>query len=286
MAARKAELARRQGKKPAKPSLSNGNRTKDDEELPPTDNEDETPEEEYVDIDTDQEEFDAGRTVDEHELLASRYARSRLSDQAPTHVETRGKSMHERPVGSMRAGTPKKKKTAHKPHVGQRPYGVDLGDIADGEEGYYDEGELPPDPVFPDSDNMDNFVQQMCDAIRDGSLGVDMNIDTEQANSVKPTTLCPDFLKNSSMDIGEQGSFVPAADVVIEKPVEDQTFHDVGFEEQRCASAPGFSGPDAGLLVDMLAEQATKGTVGPPLEGDTFTGICLILFILPGLLSD
>ena len=56
---------------------------------------------------------------------------------------------------------------------------------------YYDEGELPPDPVFPDSDNMDNFMQQMCDAIQDGSLGIDTNLNTEQANSVKPTTLCP-----------------------------------------------------------------------------------------------
>ena len=72
----------------------------------------------------------------------------------------------------------------------------------------------------------------------------------------------------------------------MEKPAEDQFFHDVGFEEQRCASVPGSSGPDAGLLADMLAEQATRRTVGPPFEGDTFTGICLILFILPGLLSD
>ena len=32
----------------------------DDEELLPTDDEDETSEEEYVDIDTDQEELDAG----------------------------------------------------------------------------------------------------------------------------------------------------------------------------------------------------------------------------------
>ena len=77
----------------------------------------------------------SGRTVDDHESLASRCVRFEPSGQAPTHVETRGKSMHERPVDFMRAGTPKKKKTAHKPHVGQRPYGVDLGDIADGEEG-------------------------------------------------------------------------------------------------------------------------------------------------------
>ena len=47
----------------------------------------------------------------------------------------RSKFMHERPVGSVRVGIPKRKKTAHKPHVGRYPYGVDLGDIADGEEG-------------------------------------------------------------------------------------------------------------------------------------------------------
>ena len=47
----------------------------------------------------------------------------------------RSKFMHERPVGSMRVGIPKRKKTAHKPHVGRRSYGVELGDIAGGEEG-------------------------------------------------------------------------------------------------------------------------------------------------------
>ncbi|XP_020259806.1 uncharacterized protein LOC109836346 isoform X6 [Asparagus officinalis] len=74
------------------------------------------------------------------------------------------------------------------------------------------------------------------------------------------------------MDIGEKEFSVPSADVVIEKPVEDEAFHDVGFEEQGCVSAPSFSGPDIGLLVDMLAEQATRGTVGPPFESDSFTG--------------
>ncbi|XP_020242540.1 uncharacterized protein LOC109820755 [Asparagus officinalis] len=267
MAARKAELAKKQGKKPAKHSLSSRDRMDDDEELLPIDDEDETSEEEYVDIDTDQEELDAGRTVDEHESLAARYVRSRPSGKAPTRVETRGKFVHERPVGSMRAGAPKKKKTAHKPCVGRYPYGVDLGDIADGEEGYYDEGELPPDPVFPSSDNMDSFMQQICDTIRNDS----MDVDTEQVNSVEPTIPCSDYLKNPSMDIGEKESSVPGADVVVEKPVEDQTFHDVGFEEQGCASAPSFSGPDIGLFVDMLAEQASRGAVGPPFESDSFT---------------
>ena len=56
--------------------------------------------------------------------------------------------------------------------------------------GYYDEGELPPDPVFPGSDNLDSFLQQMWDAIRDDSMDVDTNLDTEQVNSVEPAILC------------------------------------------------------------------------------------------------
>ena len=64
-----------------------------------------------------------GRTVDDHE------------PPAPTHVETCDRPVHDRPVGSRRVGAPKRKKTAHKPHDGQRPYGVDLGNTADGGEG-------------------------------------------------------------------------------------------------------------------------------------------------------
>ncbi|XP_020242423.1 uncharacterized protein LOC109820655 isoform X1 [Asparagus officinalis] len=131
MAARKAELAQKQKEKSANPPLS----SKNDEELLPTDDGDETSEEEYVDIDIDQEELDAGRTADDHESLASRRARFRPGGQAPTQVDTRGQSTHERPVGSMRGDIPKKKKIAHKPHVGQRSYEVDLGDFADREEG-------------------------------------------------------------------------------------------------------------------------------------------------------
>ncbi|XP_020243377.1 uncharacterized protein LOC109821608 [Asparagus officinalis] len=159
-----------------------------------------------------------GRTVDEHESLASRYARSRPSGKAPAQVEMRSKFMHERPVGSVRVGIPKRKKTAHKPHVGRRPYGVELGGIAGGEEGNYEEGELPQDSVFPDSDRLDSFMQQMCDAIHDEPMDVDTNIDTEQVNSVEPTIMCSDNLKNPSMDIGEKESSVPTADIVLEKP--------------------------------------------------------------------
>ena len=64
-----------------------------------------------------------GRTVDDHE------------PPAPTHVETCDRPVHDRPVGPRRVGAPKRKKTAHKPHDGQRPSGVDLGSTADGGEG-------------------------------------------------------------------------------------------------------------------------------------------------------
>ncbi|XP_020262924.1 uncharacterized protein LOC109838909 [Asparagus officinalis] len=111
----------------------------------------------------------------------------------------------------------------------------------------------------------------MCDAIRDDSMDVDTNLDTEQVNSVEPAIPCSDHLKNPSMDIGEKESSVPAADVVSERPVEDEAFHDVGLEKQEYVSASNFSGPDIGLLVDMLAEQATRETVGPPFESDSFT---------------
>ncbi|XP_020263796.1 uncharacterized protein LOC109839695 [Asparagus officinalis] len=144
--------------------------------------------------------------------------------------------------------------------------------------GYYEDGELPPDPVFPGSDNMDSFMQQMCDAIRNDSMDVDMNLDTELRSG---------NLKNPSMDIGEKEYSVPSADVVIEKPVEDGAFHDVSFEEQGRVSAPSFSGPDIGLLVDMLAEQATRETVGPPFESDSSTVpvIETDLVMIPGLSS-
>ncbi|XP_020242866.1 uncharacterized protein LOC109821082 [Asparagus officinalis] len=284
MAARKAELAQKQKEKSAKPPLS----SKDDEELLPTDDDDETSEEEYVDIDIDQEELDAGRTADDHESLASRRARFRPGGQAPTQVDTRGQSTHERPVGSMRGDIPKKKKIAHKPHVGQRSYEVDLGDFADREEGFFEEGELPLSPVFTGSDNMDSFMEQMCDALRDGSLGIDLNIDLGQVNSVEPTVPYSGISTSDDtlLKHGERESSVLAADVAMEKPAEGQIFHDVGFKEQRCATVPGSSGPDAGLLADMLAEQATRRTVGPPFESDSFIGIYPIPFILPDLLSD
>ena len=51
---------------------------------------------------------------------------------APTHVETCDRPAHVRPYGPRRVGAPKRKKTAHKSHDGQRPCGVDLGSTADG----------------------------------------------------------------------------------------------------------------------------------------------------------
>ncbi|XP_020246375.1 uncharacterized protein LOC109824244 isoform X1 [Asparagus officinalis] len=132
---------------------------------------------------------------------------------------------------------------------------MDLGSIADGGEGFFEEGELPPGPVSPGSDNMDCFMQQMCDALHDGSLGIDLNIDLEQVNSVGPTVPYSGY----------------PADVAMEKPAEDGAYHDVGFEERGCAPVPSFQGPDIGLFADMLAEQATRGTVGPPFENDSFT---------------
>ncbi|XP_020253966.1 uncharacterized protein LOC109831036 [Asparagus officinalis] len=92
-------------------------------------------------------------------------------------------------------------------------------------------------------------MQQMCDALHDGSLGIDLNIDLEQVNSVEPT--------------------VPYSDVAMEKPVEDGAYHDVGFEERGCAPVPSFSKPDAGLLTDMLAEQTARGTVRPYFGTDS-----------------
>ena len=76
-----------------------------------------------------------GRIVDDHESPASRYMNSGPDDRAPTHVETCDKSVHDRPIGPRRAGASKRKKTVHKSHDGQRPYGVDLGSTADGGEG-------------------------------------------------------------------------------------------------------------------------------------------------------
>ncbi|XP_020268845.1 uncharacterized protein LOC109844279 [Asparagus officinalis] len=73
------------------------------------------------------------------------------------------------------------------------------------------------------------------------------------------------------MDIGEKESSIPTADVVLERPVEDEAFHDTGLEEQGYVSAPSFSGSDIGLLVDMLAEQATRGAAGPSFENDSST---------------
>ncbi|XP_020275632.1 uncharacterized protein LOC109850119 [Asparagus officinalis] len=114
---------------------------------------------------------------------------------------------------------------------------------------------------------MDCFMQQMCDALHDGSLGIDLNIDLEQVNSVEPT--------------------IPYSDVAMEKPVEDGAYHDVGFEERGCAPVPSFSKPDAGLLTDMLAEQTARGTVRPPFESDSFTApvIGINPISIPGISS-
>ncbi|XP_020249886.1 uncharacterized protein LOC109827303, partial [Asparagus officinalis] len=77
------------------------------------------------------------------------------------------------------------------------------------------------------------------------------------------------------------------ADVTMEEPVEDGAYHDVGFEEHGCAPVPSFSKPDAGLLADMLAEQATRRTVGPPFESDSFTApvIGINPISIPGISS-
>ncbi|XP_020258796.1 uncharacterized protein LOC109835220 [Asparagus officinalis] len=91
---------------------------------------------------------------------------------------------------------------------------------------------------------MDCFMQQMCDALHDGSLGIDLNIDLGQVNSVESTVPYSGY----------------PADVAMERPAEDGAYHDAGFEERGCAPVPSFSKPDAGLLADMLAEQTTRGT--------------------------
>ncbi|XP_020253963.1 uncharacterized protein LOC109831031 [Asparagus officinalis] len=180
----------------------------------------------------------------------------------------RTKFMHERPVGSVRIRTPKRKKTIHKPHTGQRTHRVELGSTIGGEEGNHDEGELPQDSVFPDSDHLDSFVQQMCYVIHDKPMDVDANMDTEQVNSDEPTILCLDNLKNPNTDVRVKESSATTA----ERPVEDEAFHDIGFEEQAYVSAPSFSGSDIRLLVDMLAEQATRWAAGPSFEGDSSAG--------------
>ncbi|XP_020244060.1 uncharacterized protein LOC109822289 isoform X1 [Asparagus officinalis] len=138
--------------------------------------------------------------------------------------------------------------------------------------GFFDEGELPSGPVSPGSDNMDCFMQQMCDALHDGSLGIDLNIDLEQVNSVEPTVPYSGISTSNDtlLKHGERESSVFAA----------------GFKERGCAPVPSFSKPDAGLLADMLAEQTTRGTVKPYFGSDSFIGIYLISFILPDLLSD
>ncbi|XP_020251034.1 uncharacterized protein LOC109828452, partial [Asparagus officinalis] len=227
MAARRAEPAQRQRKK------STG-----------------IPEGEYADIDTDQAELDTGGVADDHGSLASRRAKSKFG----------GQTSHDRPVGSMRGDPSKRKKIAHKPHVDQRSHGVDSGGFADGEEGFFEEGELPPGPVFSGADNMDCFMQQVCDALRDGSLGIDLNIDLGQADGVDPT--------GSFSDIPTSG----AAGVATEGPDGDGASPIADFEEQGYVPAPVFPRPDSGLLADMLAEQAPTGTVRPLFESDSSTG--------------
>ncbi|XP_020250925.1 uncharacterized protein LOC109828310 [Asparagus officinalis] len=96
MAARKAEIAQKQGKRRGKSSL---------------DDEVETPEGEFADIDTDQGELGTGRTTGDHEPLASHSANPGLGDRAATI----SKPVRDQPVGSVRTGTSKRKKTAYKP---------------------------------------------------------------------------------------------------------------------------------------------------------------------------
>ncbi|XP_020263046.1 uncharacterized protein LOC109839027 isoform X1 [Asparagus officinalis] len=266
-ATRRAEFLKKQGKKPAKPSLLSRDRIEDDEELLPTDDEDETSEEEYVDIDTDEEEpttglsdsffsglmdlslfrwyqrhilsrpqltfqkperkvlftypnkmtlITLGRVDNEHESLASRYARSRPSGNSPAQVEARSKFMHERPVGSASVNISKWKKTVHKPHVDRRPYGVESEGIDGSGEGHHEECELPPDSVFPDSDRLDSFMQQMCDAIHDEPMDVDTNMVSGHVNGVEPTVLHSDNLKDPGMDIGAKESDTTTAEAILE----------------------------------------------------------------------
>ncbi|XP_020263048.1 uncharacterized protein LOC109839027 isoform X2 [Asparagus officinalis] len=215
-ATRRAEFLKKQGKKPAKPSLLSRDRIEDDEELLPTDDEDETSEEEYVDIDTDEEEPTTGRVDNEHESLASRYARSRPSGNSPAQVEARSKFMHERPVGSASVNISKWKKTVHKPHVDRRPYGVESEGIDGSGEGHHEECELPPDSVFPDSDRLDSFMQQMCDAIHDEPMDVDTNMVSGHVNGVEPTVLHSDNLKDPGMDIGAKESDTTTAEAILE----------------------------------------------------------------------
>ncbi|XP_020266977.1 uncharacterized protein LOC109842521 [Asparagus officinalis] len=109
---------------------------------------------------------------------------------------------------------------------------------------------------------MDSFMEQMCDAFRDGSLGIDLNIDLGQVNSVEPT--------------------VPYSGI----STSDDTLLKHG-ERESSVLAAGSSGPDAGLLADMLAEQATRRTAGPPFESDSFTASVIGInpISIPGISS-
>ena len=63
-------------------------------------------------------------------------------------------------------------------------------------------------------------------------------------------------------------------------------FQRSGYPADVAMDRPSFSKPDAGLLADMLAEQTTRGTERPFFGNDSSTGIYLVPFILPDLLSD
>lgn len=134
--------------------------------------------------------------------------------------------------------------------------------------GFFEEGELPPGPVFSGADNMDCFMQQVCDALRDGSLGIDLNIDLGQANGVDPTGSFSDIPTSDAAGVATEG---PDGDGA--SPIAD-------FEEQGYVPAPVFPRPDSGLLADMLAEQAPTGTVRPLFESDSSTGIYPISSLL------
>ncbi|XP_020249879.1 uncharacterized protein LOC109827297 [Asparagus officinalis] len=106
------------------------------------------------------------------------------------------------------------------------------------------------------------YVPGYYDEANVGSLGIDLNIDLGQVNSVEPT--------------------VPYSGI----STSDDTLLKHG-ERESSVLAAGSSGPDAGLLADMLAEQATRRTVGPPFESDSFTApvIGINPISIPGISS-
>ncbi|XP_020258815.1 ruvB-like 2 [Asparagus officinalis] len=191
-----------------------------------------------------------GRIADAHE------------PPVPTHVETCDRPAHVRPVGPRRVGAPKRKKTAHKPHDGQRPYGVDLGSTVDGAEGFFEEGELPPSPASPGVDNMDCFMQQICDALHDGSLGIDLNIDLEQMNNVEPTVPYSGTSTSNMCDALHDGS------LGIDLNIDLEQMNNVESTVPYSASTIGVSP----ILIPGISSLArSDGLAGPGVGPDTTT---------------